>query len=89
MCFHVSIMSLVNPTSSTYVFKGSWWSPEREYVELPTAPNVVNEGQISRILSEGRKHANDRQYLSDLMDKAYEFSTLKSFKACELKDEYV
>lgn len=80
-------MSLTTP--QTYVFKGSWWSPEREFVELPTASNIVNEGHMAKLLVEAKKRAQDKKYIDELMDKAYEFSTLKNMKACELKDEYV
>lgn len=48
-------MSVTSP--QTYVFKGSWWSPEREFIELPTASTIVNEGNVAKLLVEAKSRA--------------------------------
>ncbi|CAL6053450.1 FeFe-hydrogenase_assembly protein HydG [Hexamita inflata] len=73
----------------TFTFKGSWWSPERENVELPTAQNIVNQAEIATLLTETKQQARDPKIVSDIIDKAFENATLKNVKACELKDEFV
>lgn len=73
----------------TFVSKGSWWSPERDRLELPEPDQVINPGVIETLLVETKGAAQDQAAVQQILDKAYDNATLKNLKACELKDEFV
>ncbi|KAH0570029.1 FeFe-hydrogenase assembly protein HydG [Spironucleus salmonicida] len=75
--------------AETYKFTGSWWSPEKEALYLPTANTIVNQGEIFKVLEQGKKKSDDAAYIANVIDAALDRASLKSKAACELKDEFV